>query len=117
MLFNKPTTLIVVILPLLVSAQSQVAESLRKLNCVGSTGVAGGGLRPTFYVPETGQICEMIDCGGGRAPPKHDVPGCNAYTGTATYSKLYLPGWGPDGKMAAPTGSAASGTSTMLSII
>src|ERR1700712_3593132 len=116
MLFNKPTTLIVVILPLLVSAQSQVAESLRRLNCIGSTGYAGGGLRPTFYVPETGQICEMLECGGGRAPLKHDVPGCDAYTGTATYTKQYLSGWGQNGGSPAPTQSLASTLSTAPSV-
>ncbi|WEW58706.1 hypothetical protein PRK78_004174 [Emydomyces testavorans] len=43
-----------------------------------------------WYVPGTGEVCEILDCGGGRAPPKHSVPGCAGYTGTNTYSPIYL---------------------------
>ena len=45
----------------------------------------------TWYVPDTGEICEFLDCGGGRAPPKTDVPGCGNYKGTDTYSPRYMP--------------------------
>ena len=45
----------------------------------------------TWYVPDTGEICELLDCGGGRAPPKTDVPGCGNYKGTETYSPRYMP--------------------------
>ena len=45
----------------------------------------------TWYVPDTGEICELLDCGGGRAPPKTDVPGCSNYKGTETYSPRYMP--------------------------
>ncbi|KAL2106251.1 hypothetical protein VUR80DRAFT_6984 [Thermomyces stellatus] len=45
----------------------------------------------TWYVPDTGEICELLDCGGGRAPPKTDVPGCSNYKGTDTYSPRYMP--------------------------
>ncbi|RHZ62598.1 hypothetical protein CDV55_101314 [Aspergillus turcosus] len=46
-----------------------------------------------WYVPGTGEICDIPDCGGGRAPPKHDNPACpGQYTGTATYEPSYLPG-------------------------
>jgi hypothetical protein len=34
-----------------------------------------------------------LDCGGGRAPPKLNVPGCAAYTGTATYSPSFMAGF------------------------
>lgn len=44
----------------------------------------------TWYLPDTGEICEILDCGGGRAPPKTTVPGCDAYEGTATYSPSFL---------------------------
>lgn len=44
----------------------------------------------TWYVPDTGEICAFLDCGGGRAPPKTTVPGCAAYEGTETYSPLFL---------------------------
>ncbi|KAK4200989.1 hypothetical protein QBC40DRAFT_278948 [Triangularia verruculosa] len=37
-----------------------------------------------WYDPDDGQICDPHDCGGGRAPPKKDVPGCAFYTGTET---------------------------------
>ncbi|UKZ85574.1 uncharacterized protein TrAFT101_001429 [Trichoderma asperellum] len=43
-----------------------------------------------WYVPGTGELCDILDCGGGRAPPKTDVPGCPLYSGTATYSPSYL---------------------------
>lgn len=64
--------------------------------CTSSAGVAtasnGGGLYATviWYVPDTGELCEFLDCGGGRAPPKTTVPGCPAYEGTETYSPQYL---------------------------
>ncbi|KAK2036609.1 hypothetical protein LZ31DRAFT_615013 [Colletotrichum somersetense] len=43
-----------------------------------------------WYVPGTGEICAALDCGGGRAPPKTDVPGCDAYKGTETYSPSFI---------------------------
>lgn len=43
-----------------------------------------------WYVPGTGELCDLLDCGGGRAPPRTDVPGCPLYSGTATYSPSYL---------------------------
>lgn len=66
--------------------------------CTSSATVKDGGYYAIWWVPETGEICQGIDCGGGRAPPKKDVPGCGAYTGTEEYQPSYMPGWGPDGK-------------------
>ncbi|KAK1244669.1 hypothetical protein MKX07_003468 [Trichoderma sp. CBMAI-0711] len=43
-----------------------------------------------WYVPGSGELCEFLDCGGGRAPPKTTVPGCPLYSGTETYSPSYL---------------------------
>ncbi|KAK4061187.1 uncharacterized protein Triagg1_10443 [Trichoderma aggressivum f. europaeum] len=43
-----------------------------------------------WYVPGTGELCDFLDCGGGRAPPKTNVPGCPLYSGTETYSPSYL---------------------------
>jgi hypothetical protein len=43
-----------------------------------------------WYVPESGELCELLDCGGGRAPPKTTVPGCGSYEGTETYSPRFL---------------------------
>ena len=66
--------------------------------CTSSATVKDGGYYAIWWVPETGEICQGIDCGGGRSPPKKDVPGCAAYTGTLEYEPSYMPGWGPDGK-------------------
>ncbi|KAJ4250365.1 hypothetical protein NW757_007196 [Fusarium falciforme] len=43
-----------------------------------------------YYVPDTGEVCEFLDCGGGRAPPKTTVPGCGSYEGTETYSPRFI---------------------------
>lgn len=43
-----------------------------------------------WYVPDSGEVCEFLDCGGGRAPPKTTVPGCGAYEGTETYSPKFI---------------------------
>lgn len=66
--------------------------------CTSSATVKDGGYYAIWWVPETGEICQGIDCGGGRSPPKKNVPGCAAYTGTLEYEPSYMPGWGPDGK-------------------
>ncbi|KAM3559820.1 hypothetical protein ARSEF4850_003939 [Beauveria asiatica] len=43
-----------------------------------------------WYVPDTGEVCAFLDCGGGRAPPKSTVPGCPLYAGTETYAPSYI---------------------------
>ncbi|KAI1761948.1 hypothetical protein GGR53DRAFT_448034 [Hypoxylon sp. FL1150] len=73
--------------------------------CVSSETVAYGGASLIWYVPGSGEICAFLDCGGGMAPPKTTVPGCAAYSGTATYSPSYLPGYGAEA-----TSAAASST-------
>ncbi|KAJ5606468.1 hypothetical protein N7510_009249 [Penicillium lagena] len=65
-----------------------------------------------WYVPGSGEICAFPDCGGGTAPPKTDQPGCPLYTGTATLTPSYLPGYGPNGKMAASTSTPKETTLT-----
>ncbi|KAJ5871275.1 uncharacterized protein N7529_003628 [Penicillium soppii] len=67
-----------------------------------------------WYVPGTGEICSFLDCGGGRAPPKTNQPGCPLYKGTATVTPSYIEGWGPNGKQAASTTTAAA-TATAIS--
>ncbi|KAL1962771.1 hypothetical protein VTN77DRAFT_9225 [Rasamsonia byssochlamydoides] len=67
-----------------------------------------------WYVPSTGEICDIPDCGGGRAPPRYDDPACPGYTGTATYSPSYLPGYGgaavaPSTVVVSAVGAAATG--------
>ncbi|KAL6807513.1 hypothetical protein GGI42DRAFT_246666 [Trichoderma sp. SZMC 28013] len=32
------------------------------------------------FDPNNGQVCDPLDCGGGRAPIKTDIPGCPAYS-------------------------------------
>ncbi|KAJ5391273.1 hypothetical protein N7509_006763 [Penicillium cosmopolitanum] len=68
-----------------------------------------------WWVPESGEICEFVDCGGGRAPPKTTQPGCPLYSGTATLTPNYMPGWGPNGKIAASTTTVAETTSSSTS--
>ncbi|KAJ6148955.1 hypothetical protein N7471_000154 [Penicillium samsonianum] len=65
-----------------------------------------------WYVPDSGEICSFLDCGGGRAPPKTTQPGCPQYSGTATLTPDYLEGWGPNGKQAASTSTVASTASS-----
>jgi hypothetical protein len=84
---------------------------LAKTDLAGCTSTAVGASL-TWYVPGTGELCDLLDCGGGRAPPKTTVPGCAAYSGTATYSPSYMAGWGPDGQSSMPTTATASGTWT-----
>ncbi|GAB0137635.1 hypothetical protein EsDP_00005892 [Epichloe bromicola] len=43
-----------------------------------------------WYVPDSGEVCKLLDCGGGRAPPKTTVPGCPLYEGTETYSPSFI---------------------------
>ncbi|KAJ5086912.1 hypothetical protein NUU61_008219 [Penicillium alfredii] len=65
-----------------------------------------------WYVPNSGEICDIPDCGGGRAPPKTNQPGCPLYTGTETLTPSYLPGWGPNGKAVPSTTAVAETSST-----
>ncbi|KAK0671934.1 hypothetical protein QBC41DRAFT_344264 [Cercophora samala] len=46
-----------------------------------------------WYLPDTGEICEILDCGGGRAPPKTNVPGCGNYAGTEEYKPSFWTGF------------------------
>jgi hypothetical protein len=42
-----------------------------------------------YFMTENLEICQGVDCGGGRAPPK-TVPGCPAYKGTETVTPKFL---------------------------
>ncbi|OBT65503.1 hypothetical protein VE03_05008 [Pseudogymnoascus sp. 23342-1-I1] len=47
-----------------------------------------------WYDPLTGEICDPIDCGGGRAPPKTNVPGCGTLPAPpASYLSCWTPGF------------------------
>ncbi|RYO80887.1 hypothetical protein DL766_010446 [Monosporascus sp. MC13-8B] len=50
-----------------------------------------------WYDPNTGEVCDLLDCGGGRAPPKTNVPGCPLYKGTEVRTTSYLSCWTPSG--------------------
>ncbi|KAK3381931.1 hypothetical protein B0H63DRAFT_216395 [Podospora didyma] len=55
------------------------------------------------FLPDTGEICQYVDCGGGRAPPK-TVPGCPAYKGTDTVTPSWYAGYTKvGGRPAIPT--------------
>ncbi|KAL4928873.1 uncharacterized protein BDV17DRAFT_86351 [Aspergillus undulatus] len=60
-----------------------------------------------WFNPETGEVCDPLDCGGGRAPVKYDVPGCAAYTGTEIYTstRSILSCWTPSTVSATTTAS------------
>ncbi|KAI0420733.1 hypothetical protein F5X98DRAFT_16605 [Xylaria grammica] len=104
MFMHAPSTLgAVALLAGLAAAKTDIG------GCVSSQTVAYGGASLIWYVPDTGEICEFLDCGGGRAPPKTTVPGCPAYEGTATYSPSYLPGFGA---VATSTSAEAAATAT-----
>ncbi|KAJ5595489.1 Glycoside hydrolase 18 protein [Penicillium hispanicum] len=64
-----------------------------------------------WFDPNTGEVCDPLDCGGGRAPPRTDVPGCPLYTGTETRSTSYLSCWTPS-VSASSTVATASASST-----
>jgi len=77
--------------------------------CTSSEVVTNGGASYIFYVPDTGEICSFLDCGGGRAPPKSTVPGCPLYSGTATVTPSFLPGFkGGSSSSLLPTSTTVS---------
>lgn len=92
------------------TAASLATLALARTDLTGCTSTdvsSPAGASIAWYVPGTGELCDFLDCGGGRAPPKTTVPGCPLYSGTATYSPSYLPGYG-----AMETGSASSAAPT-----
>ncbi|KAB8071736.1 hypothetical protein BDV29DRAFT_178764 [Aspergillus leporis] len=100
-------------LSILLTGLTSLANARTVLNgCVSSETVnQWGHASMIWYVPDTREICDFPDCGGGRAPPKYTQPGCPLYTGTETLTPSYLPGWGPNGKIA-PSTTAATATAT-----
>ncbi|KAI1770636.1 hypothetical protein F4818DRAFT_432172 [Hypoxylon cercidicola] len=91
----------------------QAAAKTNLSGCVSSETVAYGGASLIWYVPDSGEICAFLDCGGGRAPPKTTVPGCAAYSGTATYTPSFLPGFGAEATASA-TGQSPAETSAAV---
>jgi hypothetical protein len=81
----------------LIFTASLATLALAKTDLSGCTSTdvsSPAGASIAYYVPGTGEVCEFLDCGGGRAPPKTTVPGCPSYEGTLTYSPSFLPGYG-----------------------
>ncbi|KAK0744312.1 hypothetical protein B0T21DRAFT_407426 [Apiosordaria backusii] len=68
-----------------------------------------------WYLPDTGEICEFLDCGGGRAPPKTTVPGCGSYEGTETYKPRFWTGF--NAAPAATTAPAVAVTTTTVKVV
>ncbi|KAI1098774.1 hypothetical protein F4804DRAFT_323885 [Jackrogersella minutella] len=120
MLVNSLKTYSVLVTMLLAS---QTVAKTDLSGCVSSKTVEYGGASLIWYVPDTGEICAFLDCGGGRAPPKTTVPGCAQYSGTATYSPSYLPGFdasatasSTDNSVPASTSTSSTGTESASSI-
>ncbi|KAF5259682.1 hypothetical protein FOXYS1_9697 [Fusarium oxysporum] len=63
-----------------------------------------------WFDPDDGMICDPLDCGGGRAPPKAGVPGCAGYTGTETIGTSYLSCWKPSTTLVAAAAETTSET-------
>lgn len=85
--------------------------ALARTDLVGCTTTdmsSPAGASVAWYVPGTGELCDPLDCGGGRAPPKTTVPGCPLYSGTETYSPSYLAGYQASATSAPSTTAAAS---------
>ncbi|KAL4885989.1 hypothetical protein BJY04DRAFT_179649 [Aspergillus karnatakaensis] len=68
-----------------------------------------------WFDPNTGEVCDPLDCGGGRAPVKYDVPGCDAYTGTEVYNPTtsILSCWTPATASATTTTESVSETASV----
>lgn len=64
-----------------------------------------------WYVPDTGEICRGVDCGGGRAPAK-TIPGCPAYKGTETVTPSFWKDWKPASTETTPTATDTATVST-----
>ncbi|KAF2751531.1 hypothetical protein M011DRAFT_117832 [Sporormia fimetaria CBS 119925] len=68
---------------------------LAKRDLAGCTSIATtnqwGHASMLYYLPGTGEICELLDCGGGRAPVKYDTPGCAGNP----YVPKFLPNYNP----------------------
>ncbi|KAJ6113860.1 hypothetical protein N7523_007177 [Penicillium sp. IBT 18751x] len=71
-----------------------------------------------WYDPTNGEVCDPLDCGGGRAPVKYDVPCCAAYTGTepcvSTTSTLSC--WKPSSVLASTTAASTPAEATEATV-
>ncbi|KAF5716033.1 siderophore biosynthesis [Fusarium mundagurra] len=69
-----------------------------------------------WFDPDDGMICDPLDCGGGRAPPKTGVPGCAGYTGTETIGTSYLSCWKPSTTLVAAAAETTSETTSETTV-
>ncbi|KAK2075223.1 hypothetical protein P8C59_009368 [Phyllachora maydis] len=76
--------------PAVVLARTDLSGCVSTSTVVSTAGSSSASV--IWYVPGTGEICAIPDCGGGRAPAKTTQPGCAGYTGTATLTPSYLSG-------------------------
>lgn len=98
---------------LLIFTTFQVVLARTDLTGCTSTSISSpAGASIAWYVPETGEVCDFLDCGGGRAPPKTTFPGCPLYSGTASYSPLYLAAGGGEMGVVFSSFSASFATSS-----
>lgn len=105
---------------LLIFTTFQVVLARTDLTGCTSTSISSpAGASIAWYVPETGEVCDLLDCGGGRAPPKTTVPGCPLYSGTESYSPLYLAaGVGEMGVVLSSfSASFATSSATMVEVV
>ncbi|RFU72779.1 hypothetical protein TARUN_9483 [Trichoderma arundinaceum] len=71
-----------------------------------------------WFDPNNGQVCDPQDCGGGRAPPRTDVPGCPLYSGTLLSVPVsYLSCWTPSSAAQLTTPTAVSDVATTSEVI
>ncbi|KAH0370403.1 hypothetical protein KCU65_g2447, partial [Aureobasidium melanogenum] len=103
---------------------SALAHARTDLTGCTTTDVSSpAGASYAWIVPGTGELCDFLDCGGGRAPPKTTVQGCPAYVGTETYKPSFLAGFGvveTAGVMAttaAPTFTTSAAASTATATV
>jgi hypothetical protein len=84
------------IAPLLLALAATAIAKTDLAGCTSFTTTTSvlGGSAPfqtvMWYDPDSLEICSFIDCGGGRAPPKTDRPGCPLYTGTEAAAVDFL---------------------------
>ncbi|PTB70511.1 hypothetical protein BBK36DRAFT_1165036 [Trichoderma citrinoviride] len=71
-----------------------------------------------WYDLNDGQICDPKDCGGGRAPPRTDVPGCPLYSGTILSEPIsYLSCFTPSNAVPLTSSTAAGVAETTADVV
>ena len=110
-IFKMYSSILLLTIAALASAKTDIA------GCVTSkTTNQYGEASVLWYVPTSGEICEILDCGGGRAPPKTTVPGCGSYEGTETYSPQFLSGFNAQETGSSQASESASVPSSTMTI-